>query len=211
MTFLCYEDILICPRIRDARHQSCSASTQSSQTRHARPKRTDFMGEKQIRIRQSPLNPPDCATTISRLITNGMNGRQISANQYPHNPLIHCAFKRALSKKWTLLWRLSLGDDVVNNLGPLWCSVRVVDDMPRGRTKSGRGPDPARGPRLARGCVRTYDKDIWPVLSRCGWYISSFVVYICGHHYLFLGLFSTNVFWVNTWRCLIWAQRSDTA
>ena len=46
------------------------------------------MGEKQIRIRQSPLNPPhrattislnppDCATTISRLITNGMNGRQI--------------------------------------------------------------------------------------------------------------------------------------
>ena len=85
---LCYEDILICPGIRDARHQSCSASTQSSQTRHARPKRTDFMGEKQIRIRQSPLNPPhrattislnppDCATTISRLITNGMNGRQI--------------------------------------------------------------------------------------------------------------------------------------
>ena len=110
---------------------------------------------------------------------------------------IHCAFKRALSKKWTLLWRLSLGDDVVNNLGPLWCSVRVVDDMPRGRTKSGRGPDPARGPRLARGWVRTYDKDIWPVLSRCGCYISSFVVYICGHHYLFLGLFSTNVFWVN--------------
>ena len=77
MTFLCYEDILICPGIRDARHQSCSASTQSSQTRHARPKRTDFMGEKQIRIRQSPLNPPDCATTISRLITHGMNGRQI--------------------------------------------------------------------------------------------------------------------------------------
>ena len=35
------------------------------------------MGEKQIRIRQSPLHPPDCATTISRLITNGMNGRQI--------------------------------------------------------------------------------------------------------------------------------------
>ena len=77
MTFLCYEDILICPGIRDARHQSCSASTQSSQTRHARPKTTDFMGEKQIRIRQSPLNPPDCATTISRRITNGMNGRQI--------------------------------------------------------------------------------------------------------------------------------------
>ena len=56
------------------------------------------MGEKQIRIRQSPLNPPDCATTISRLITNGMNGRQIY------------------------------------------------------QTQSGRGPDPARVPRLARGC-----------------------------------------------------------
>ena len=46
------------------------------------------MGEKQTHIRQSPLNPPDrattfslnppdSATTISRLITNGMNGRQI--------------------------------------------------------------------------------------------------------------------------------------
>ena len=45
--FLCYEDTLICPGIRDARHQSFSASTQPSQTRHARPKRTDFMGEKQ--------------------------------------------------------------------------------------------------------------------------------------------------------------------
>ena len=46
MPFLCYEDILICPGIRDARHQPFSASTQPSQTRHARPKRTDFMGEK---------------------------------------------------------------------------------------------------------------------------------------------------------------------
>ena len=86
--FLCYEDILICPGIRDARHQPFSASTQPSQTRHARPKRTDFMGEKQTHIGQSPLNPPDrtttislnppdCATTISRLITNGRNDRRI--------------------------------------------------------------------------------------------------------------------------------------
>ena len=82
--FLCYEDLLICPGIRDARHQLFSASTQPYQTRHARPKRTDFMGEKQTHIRQSPLNPPgrtttislnppDFATTISRLITNGRN------------------------------------------------------------------------------------------------------------------------------------------
>ena len=96
--FLCYEDTRIRPGIRDARHQSFSASTQPSQTRHARPKRTDFMGEKQTHIRQSPvnspdrsttisLNPPDCATTISRLITNGRNDRRIIiANQYPHNP-----------------------------------------------------------------------------------------------------------------------------
>ena len=52
---------------------------------------------------------------------------------------IHCAFKRAL------LWRLSLGDDVVNNLGPIWCSVRVVDDMPRAGSHynlgTSRGPD----------------------------------------------------------------------
>ena len=76
--FLWYEDTRICPGIRDARHQYFSASTQPSQTRHARPKRTDFMGEKQNHIRQFPLkppdrvttislNPPDCATTITRL------------------------------------------------------------------------------------------------------------------------------------------------
>ena len=60
------------------------------------------MGEKQIRIRQSPLNPPDCATTISRLITNGMNGRQnISVLISIHT--IHCAFKRALSKKMNVV------------------------------------------------------------------------------------------------------------
>ncbi len=42
----CNTDLSICPGIRDARHQSFSASTQPSQTRHARPKGTDFMGEK---------------------------------------------------------------------------------------------------------------------------------------------------------------------
>ena len=55
--------------------------------------------------------------------------------------------------------RSSLGDEVVglNNIG-----AGVVDAMPRagshnnlgylaGRTTSGRGPDPARGPCLARG------------------------------------------------------------
>ena len=88
ITFLCYEDLLISPGIRDARHQYFSASTQPSQTRHARPKRTNFMGENQTRIRQSLvnppdrsttilLNPPDCATTISHLITNGRNDRRI--------------------------------------------------------------------------------------------------------------------------------------
>ena len=71
--FLCYEDTLICAGIRDARHQSFSA---------------DFMGENQTHILQSPvnpsdrattisLNPPDCATIISRLITNGRNDRRI--------------------------------------------------------------------------------------------------------------------------------------
>ena len=39
-------DVSICPGIRDARHQSFSASTQPSQTRHARPKRTDFFARK---------------------------------------------------------------------------------------------------------------------------------------------------------------------
>ncbi len=75
---------------------------------------------------------------------------------------IHCAFKRALSKKITLLWRLSLGDEVVNNLGPLWCSVRVVDGMPRAGSHynlgTSRGPDKmvsraGPGPRAA-SCTR---------------------------------------------------------
>ena len=39
-------DLSICPGIRDARHQSFSASTQPSQTRHDRPKITDLMGRK---------------------------------------------------------------------------------------------------------------------------------------------------------------------
>ena len=56
--FLWYEDLLISSGIRDARHQSFSASTQPSQTRHARPKWTDFMGEKHsiTHIRRSPVN-----------------------------------------------------------------------------------------------------------------------------------------------------------
>ena len=33
------------------------------------------MGEKLIQIHQSPLNPPDRATTISSLINNWMNDR----------------------------------------------------------------------------------------------------------------------------------------
>ena len=114
--FLCYEDTLVCPGIRDARHQYFSASTQPSQTRHARPKRTDFMGEKQTHIRQSPLkppdrattislNPPDCATTISRLITkcNGMNERSTNISLLISIHTIHRAFKRALSTKMNVV------------------------------------------------------------------------------------------------------------
>ena len=48
-------------------------------------------------------------------------------------------------QKLTLLLRLSLGDEVVNNLGPLWCSVVVVDGMPRAGSHynlgTSRGPD----------------------------------------------------------------------
>ena len=58
--FLCYEDLLISPGIRDARNQPFSASTQPSQTRHARPKRTDFMGEK-----QTHYSPVSCKSARS--------------------------------------------------------------------------------------------------------------------------------------------------
>ena len=85
--WLCYEEYC---SVRlswntDARQQSFSASTQPSQTRHDRPKITDFMGEK-----QTPLNPPDRATTISRLITMERtiaryNNKLCIANQYPQS------------------------------------------------------------------------------------------------------------------------------
>ena len=54
----------ICPVIRDARHQSFSASTQPSQTRHARLKISDCLRENQTHVHQSALNPADRATTI---------------------------------------------------------------------------------------------------------------------------------------------------
>ena len=66
-------DLSICPGIRDARHNFFSASTMPSQIRNDLPKITDFMGEKQIHIHQSPLNPPDRTTTISSLLKNVMN------------------------------------------------------------------------------------------------------------------------------------------
>ena len=81
--FLCYEDTLICPGIRDDRHQSFSASTQPSQTRHARPKRTDFMGEKQTHINQSAPLP---SRVWSQKLMEWTIDKYIITNQYPHNP-----------------------------------------------------------------------------------------------------------------------------
>ena len=101
----------MCPGIRDARHQSFSASTQPSQTRYDRPKRTDFMGGKQTPLNLSDrattisLNPSDRATTmggpptISRIV--GMNDRQICiANQYPQS--------RVLSEKMNVVYDVHL-------------------------------------------------------------------------------------------------------
>ena len=117
-------DVSLRPGIRDARHQSFSASTKPSQTRHARPKSTDFFARKpdsKFIIHQSPLNPPDRATTISRLITQS----------------ITCSGERCL-KKWTLLMatfvcRRWIGKQFWPDIDPLrlWCSVGVVNGMPR--------------------------------------------------------------------------------
>ena len=79
--FLCYEDLLISSGIRDIRHQSFSASTQPSQTRHARPKMMDFMGASDHKWKER-------STDISLLISI-------------HT--IHRAFKRALSKKMNVV------------------------------------------------------------------------------------------------------------
>ena len=77
------EEILICPCVLEYATLAINLSllqhtvmmfemTQSSQPRHARPKRTEFLREKQTHIHQSPLNPPDRATTISHLITQSI-------------------------------------------------------------------------------------------------------------------------------------------
>ena len=104
-----------------------------------------FMGEEQTHIRQSRLNPPDRATTISRLIKHGMNDRQIGpylcilrhrhiANQYPQS-IVHAREHCRNSR------RSSLADEVVglNNVG-----AGVVNDMPRAGSHYNLGP--SRGP-----------------------------------------------------------------
>ena len=84
------EDILICPGIRDARHQSCSASTQSSQTRDARPKTQEdgFYGRKADSY--SPVSSKPARVRHYHLASdhkwNERSTEYISANQYPHNP-----------------------------------------------------------------------------------------------------------------------------
>ena len=87
--------------------------------------------------------------------------RYISANQYPHNPL---CVQESVVEKNERCYDLSLGDDVVNNVGPLWCSVRVVDDMPRAGSHynlgTSRGPDKI-GSRVGPG----------PRAASCTWLI----------------------------------------
>ena len=128
-------DVSLRPVIRDARHQSFSASTQPSQTRHARPKRTDFLRENQTTTSATTisLNPPDRATTISRLITQSIVVRE------------RCW------KKWTLLmtfvFRQWIGKQFWPDIDPLclWCSAGVVSGMPRAglhyNLGTSRGPD----------------------------------------------------------------------
>ena len=47
----------------------------------------------------------------------------------------------------------------------------IISEHLAGRTKSGRGPDPARGPRLARGCSKSLicvKNKIGPSTEPCG-------------------------------------------
>ena len=111
INFLCYEENIdqsICPRIRDARHQSFSASTQPSQTRHARSKRT-FYGRKTDSY--SPVSSKSArshhyylaksATTIS---WNERSPDICIANQYPQA----IERSRALSNKMNVVYYVRL-------------------------------------------------------------------------------------------------------
>ena len=106
--FLCYEDILICAGIRDARHQSFSASTQPSQTRHARTKRTDFMGEnhshspvscKSVRSRHYYLAKSARLRHYHLASDHKLKERSTDIPLLTSIHTIHRASKRALSKK----------------------------------------------------------------------------------------------------------------
>ena len=85
-------------------------------------------------------------------------------------PKQSCVQESVVGKNERCLWRSSLGDEVVNNLGliyrpslSLWCSEGVVDGMPRAVSHYNLGTSHgldkigsrARGPCLARGWPRT--------------------------------------------------------
>ena len=66
--FVCYEEILICLSVLEYASLAINLSLlQHSHLKLDRPKRTDFLCENQTHIHQSPLNPPDRATTIAQI------------------------------------------------------------------------------------------------------------------------------------------------
>ena len=131
-------DLSMCPGIRDARHQSFSASPQPSQTQHDWPKR--FYGRKTDSSKSGRSHHYYLAkstrshhyhgrpTTISRLII-GMNDRQVCiANRYPQSIVRsrECCRKK-LTLFMTFIFRRWSGKQLRPDIGPFH-GIRFVSD-----------------------------------------------------------------------------------
>ena len=103
--FLCYEDILICPGIRDARHQPFSASTQPTEKDGFYGRKADSywpVSSKSARshhyylAKSARLRHYHLASDHKWKERSTVDG-YIIANQYPHNP--SCVQESVVEKK----------------------------------------------------------------------------------------------------------------
>ena len=91
-------DVSLRPGIRDARHQSFSASTQPSQTRHARPKKQIFLRENQTHS-YSPVISKSARSCHYYLAKSARSRHYYLSSDHT----IHRGSRERCWKKWTLL------------------------------------------------------------------------------------------------------------
>ncbi len=152
-------DLSICPGIRDARHQSFSASTQQTQTRHARPKRTDkayrcwdihWRLATNIKIKIKKIL---WATHIHQSPMKSARSRHYYHTKSARSRQYYFASDRLITKVnvvYDVVLRRWSGKQLRPDIHPLWCSVWVVDGMLRAGSHynlgTSRGPDKIGSP-----------------------------------------------------------------